>query len=339
MRAILVRGAGDERALVPGEAPAPSMGAADLRIRIRATAVNRADLLQRQGLYPPPPGASPILGLECAGVVIEHGPDAHGFSPGERVMALLAGGGYAEEAVVHHGSALAVPEGMTDEEAGAFPEAFLTAFSNLFLPGLGALGAERASNAADAPAAPCALVHGGGGGVGTAAIQLLREAGIRCLVTVGSEEKGRRCLALGAAAAIDYRSEDFAARVAELTGGGGADVILDHIGARYLASNLRALAVGGRLVLIGLMGGARGEIALGELLDRRLSVIGSTLRSRPTHEKAHIVDAFRARFGAALAGGRLRPVIDRILPLEEAAEAHRLMQASAHFGKIVLRVA
>jgi len=327
MRAILVREPGDERVLVVGDAPRPPLGAADVRIRVRTAGVNRADLLQRQGLYPPPPGASPILGLECAGELIEVGPAAHGLAPGQRVMALLAGGGYAEEAVVHHGSVLPVPDGMTDEEAGGFPEVFLTAFSNLFMPRLGHLAPGET-----------ALVHGGGGGVGTAAIRLLREAGHRVIVTAGSEAKCRRCLELGATAAIDYRTEDFAARARELTGG-GVDVILDHIGARYLAANLAALAPGGRLVEIGLMGGAAAELNLAQLLLRRLAVIGSTLRSRSNEDKAAIVEGFRARFGAALARGALRPVVDRVLPLEQAAEAHRLMQASEHFGKIVLRVA
>jgi putative PIG3 family NAD(P)H quinone oxidoreductase len=328
MRAIVIREPGDENVLEIGDVPRPGLGATDVRIRVVATAVNRADLLQRQGLYPPPPGASPVLGLECAGTVLETGTDVRGFRVGERVMALLPGGGYAEEAVVHHGSVLPVPESMPDEEAGAFPEVFLTAFSNLFMAGLGALAAGET-----------ALVHGGGGGVGTAAILLLRDAGNPCLVTVGSEEKGRRCVALGAAAAIDYRAEDFPARAKEITGGRGVDVILDHIGARYLAANLAALAPGGRLVEIGLMGGAQGEINLALLLMRRLSVIGSTLRSRSVAEKAAIVSGFRARFGGALAGARLRPPVQAVIPLEKVAEAHRLMQSSAHFGKIVLRVA
>jgi NADPH:quinone reductase-like Zn-dependent oxidoreductase len=216
---------------------------------------------------------------------------------------------------------------MTYEEGGAFPEVFLTAFSNLFMPGLGALGPDES-----------ALVHGGGGGVGTAAILLLHEEGRRCFVTVGSPDKAARCLELGAIAAIDYRTEDFAARVRELTDARGVDVVLDHIGARYLAQNLTCLAVGGRLVEIGLMGGAQGEVNLGLLLVRRLAIIGSTLRGRSVGEKAAIVRAFRDRFGHALAAGRLRPVIHAVLPLADAAEAHRLMQSSEHFGKIVLRV-
>jgi len=327
MRAIVVRAPGAEDVLEWGEAQSPPLGPADVRIRVRATAVNRADLLQRQGFYPPPPGASDVLGLECAGEVTELGPAARGVRVGQRVMALLAGGGYAEEAVANHGAVMPVPDGMSDEEAGAFPEAFLTAFSNVFMPGLGALGADES-----------ALVHGGGGGVGTAVIALMREAGQRCYATVGSEEKGRRCVALGATAAIDYRREDFTERVRALTGGRGVDVVLDHIGAKYLAGNVAALAVGGRLVEIGLMGGAKTEIDLAQLLLRRLAVIGSTLRSRPDAEKAAIVRAFLDRFGAALEAGRLRPVVHAVLPLPDAAEAHRIMKRSDHFGKIVLRV-
>jgi putative PIG3 family NAD(P)H quinone oxidoreductase len=327
MRAIVVREPGDESVLAIGEVPAPTLGRTDVRIRVVATAVNRADLLQRQGFYAPPPGASPILGLECAGTVAEVGAEVRTVRPGDRVMALLAGGGYAEEAVVDQGSVLPVPDTLSDEEAGAWPEVFLTAYSNLFMDGLGALRAGES-----------ALVHGGGGGVGTAAIALMKEAKQPCYVTVGSPEKAARCLDLGATAAIDYRSEDIAERVKALTGGRGVDVVLDHIGARYLACNLDALAVGGRLVEIGLMGGAQTEINLAQLLLRRLAVIGSTLRSRSPADKAAIVGGFRARFGAALGAGRLRPVIDRVLPLADAAEAHRLMKASAHFGKIVLHV-
>ena len=328
MRAILIRQPGAEDVLTLGEAPSPPLGPADVRILVKATAVNRADLLQRQGFYPPPPGASEILGLECAGTVGELGADVRGFRLGDRVMALLPGGGYAEEAVVHHGSVMPVPGTMTDEEAGAFPEAFLTAFSNLFMTGLGALAPREA-----------VLVHGGGGGVGTAAITLCREAGHRCYVTVGSAEKARRCEALGATAAIDYKTEDFAERVQALTDGNGVGVVLDHIGAKYFAKNLASLAIGGRLVEIGLMGGAQGEVNLALLLARRLAVIGSTLRTRPVEEKAAIVRGFRARFGHSLAAGRLKPHIHAVLPLERAADAHRTMKASEHFGKIVLRVA
>jgi putative PIG3 family NAD(P)H quinone oxidoreductase len=327
MRAIVIREPGGEDVLALGDVPPPPLGPADVRIRVTATSVNRADLMQRQGLYPPPPGASDILGLECAGTVVELGREARGFAIGDRVMALLPGGGYAEEATVHYGSVLRVPDTMTDEEAGAFPEVFLTAFSNLFMPGLGALRAREA-----------ALVHGGGGGVGTAAIMLCREAGHPCIVTVGSDDKARRCEALGATAAINYKTDDFAERAKALTDGVGVGVVLDHIGAKYLAKNLAALAVGGRLVVIGLMGGAQEQLNLALMLLRRLSIIGSTLRSRPVEEKAAIVSAFRDRFGHSLAAGRLRPAIHAVLPLERAADAHRAMKASEHFGKIVLKV-
>jgi len=329
MRAVIVDEPGKESRLRLGEVPAPELGPAELRIRVVATAVNRADLLQRQGLYPPPEGASEILGLECAGEVVEVGPEAAaagGWQAGERAMALLPGGGYAEEVVVHHGSALPVPGSLSLEQAAAVPEVFFTVFLNVFQ--LGAL-----------PAGGAVLVHGGGSGVGTAAIQMVKAAGGTIVVTAGSEAKCARCRELGADAAVDYRSEDFAAAAREATGGRGVDVVLDHIGAPYLEPNCKALATGGRLVEIGLMGGARGEIHLGRLLARRLSVIGSTLRARPPEEKAAIARGFAERFSEDLAQGHIRPVVDRVLPLAEVEEAHRVVTASEHFGKVVLRVA
>ena len=325
MKAILFDTPGDESVLKLGEAPEPALGPGDLRIRVRATAVNRADLLQRQGLYPPPAGASEILGLECAGEVVEVGGDVSGWSVGDRAMALLAGGGYAEQVVVDAGSALPVPAALSVDEAAALPEVFLTVFLNVFQ--LGALPDDGAE-----------LVHGGGSGIGTAAIQLVRAAGGQIVVTAGSEEKCQRCLALGADVAVNYREDDFAAAVREATQGRGVDVVLDSIGAPYLEGNLRSLAVGGRLVVIGLMGGAKAELNLAALLTRRLQLIGSTLRARSNAEKAVIVAGFRRRFGAAVEQGALRPVLDRVLPLEQAGEAHRAMKASEHFGKIVLRV-
>jgi putative PIG3 family NAD(P)H quinone oxidoreductase len=293
---------------------------------VAATAVNRADLLQRRGLYPPPPGASTILGLECAGEVVEVAPEVTDWKPGERAMALLAGGGYAEEVVVDAGSAMRVPAKLSLEEAAALPEVFLTVFSNVFQ--LGAL-----------PANGSVLVHGGGSGIGTAAIRLVKLAGGRILVTAGSDEKCQRCLALGADAAVNYRTGDFVAEAKRATGGEGVDVVLDSIGAAYFEKNLAALRTGGRLVLIGLMGGAKTEANLALLLARRLWVIGSTLRTRSLAEKAAIVGGFRARFGFDLETGNLRPVVDRVLPLARAADAHRLLEASEHFGKVVLRVA
>jgi len=326
MKAILVDAPGDERMLRMGEFPAPTIGPKDLRLRVMATALNRADLLQRQGLYAPPPGASPILGLECAGQVVEVGSEVEGWHQGERAMALLAGGGYAEEVVVPAVCAMRVPDAYSWEEAAAVPEAFLTVFLNVFA--LGAL----------APGG-VVLVHGGGSGIGTASIALVREAGGRVFVTAGSEAKCERCRALGANLAVNYNTQSFAAEVRKATDGRGVDLVLDSIGAPYLADNLASLCVGGRLVMIGLMGGAKAEIALGSLLLRRLQLIGSTLRGQSTGEKGSLVASFVERFGAALRAGRVRPVVDRVLPLAEAAQAHRLMKASEHFGKIVLRVA
>jgi len=326
VRAIIAAKPGDAEVLELGEAPAPPLVPGSLRIRVAATAVNRADLLQRRGLYPPPPGASAILGLECSGEVIEVAPDVKDWRVGERAMALLAGGGYAEEVVVDAGSALRVPAKLSLEEAAALPEVFLTVFSNVFQIGGLAPGGS-------------VLVHGGGSGIGTAAIRLVKTAGARILVTAGSDEKCERCLALGADVAVNYRTGDFVAEARRATGDQGVDVVLDSIGAAYFEKNLAALRTGGRLVLIGLMGGAKTDVNLAVLLARRLSVIGSTLRSRSTAEKAAIVGGFRARFGFDLEAGRLRPVVDRVLPLARAAEAHRLLEASEHFGKVVLRVA
>jgi putative PIG3 family NAD(P)H quinone oxidoreductase len=325
MRAVVFEKPGDESVLRVGEWPAPACGPRDLRLSVAAAGVNRADLMQRQGLYPPPPGASPILGLECAGTVAAVGADVRGWKVGERAMALLAGGGYAEEVVVDAGSALPVPAHFSDEQAAAFPEVFLTVFLNVFQ--LGAL-----------PEGGLALVHGGGSGIGTAAIRLVKQAGARIVVTAGSEEKCRACLALGADRAVNYREGDFVAGVREESDGRGADVVLDSIGGPYLVRNLESLAVGGRLVLIGLMGGAKAELNLGPVVAKRLSILGSTLRARPVAEKAAIVSGFLERFAKALEAGALDPVVDRVLPLAQAGEAHRAMKASEHFGKIVLRV-
>ncbi len=317
MRAILVN---PDHSLTVGDAPSPTVGADDLRIAVSATSVNRADLLQRAGKYPPPPGASEILGLECAGVVTEFGENVRGWTIGDRAMALLPGGGYAEEVVVHAGSAMHVPDDLTDEEAAAIPEVFLTAFLNLFL-----LAKLREGETV--------LIHGGGSGVGTAATTLCKLAGVRVLVSAGSPEKCARCLEHGADVAIDYRTEDFVAKAR------GVHVILDHIGARYLPRNLDALAVGGRVVVIGSMGGQRAaEIDVVKLLGKRAQLIGSTLRARSAEEKAAIVAAFLVRFGDDLDAGRIRPVIHTTMPLDRVADAHRLMAASEHFGKIVLQM-
>lgn len=325
MRAIVFDRPGDANVLRLGEVERPALGEQDLRIRVRATAVNRADILQRRGLYPPPPGASPILGLECAGEVIEVGPAVRGWTAGERAMALLAGGGYAEEAVVAAGSAMKVPAALSDEEAGGLPEVFLTAFLNIFL-------------LPQPPPGANVLVHGGGSGVGTAAITLCKLAGMKVIVTAGSAQKCERARRHGADVAINYRDGDFADAVRGATDGKGVDVVLDCVGAAYLESNLKSLATGGALVIIGVMRGTRAEIDLASLLARRLRVFGSTLRSRPAEDKSRIVRGFLDRFGADLDAGRIRPVVDRVMPLSDAAEAHRVVESSAHFGKVVLRV-
>jgi tumor protein p53-inducible protein 3 len=315
MRAILF----DESTMHIGNVESPPLSSHDLRIRVRATAVNRADLLQREGHYPPPAGASPILGFECAGEVMEIGANVRGWNVGDRAMALLAGGGYAEEVVVHHGSAMHVPDALTDVEAGAMPEVFLTAYLNVF-------------ELARARPGETLLIHGGGSGVGTAATTLAKLAGLRVIVTAGSPEKCERCLAHGVDLAINYNEEDYVERAR------GANVILDHMGAKYLSRDLECLAVGGRVVMIGSMGGPGSiDLNVNALLSKRQQIIGSTLRARPVEEKAAIVASFVARFGDDLRAGRIRPVIDRVFDLADADEAHRAMK-NDHFGKIALRV-
>jgi tumor protein p53-inducible protein 3 len=320
MRAIVFDQPGGAQVLHIGDAPSPSLGATEIRIAVHATAVNRADLLQREGHYPPPPGASPLLGLECAGVVTEVGADVKKWSAGECVMALLPGGGYAEEVAVDAGSAMHIPDALVFEQAGAIPEVFLTAFSNIFM-------------LARARSGESILIHGGGSGVGTAATTLCKLAGLRVLVTAGSAKKCAQCLQHGADVAINYREEDFVEKAR------GIDIVLDHLGAIYLARDLEALGVGGRVVIIGSMGGQHSsEIDFSKLLGKRQQIIGSTLRARPIEEKSAIVSAFVERFGDDLTAGRIHPVIDSVFPLEHAADAHRRMTAFDNFGKIVLKV-
>ena len=326
MRAVVFDRPGDEGVMYVRDVPPPILRAGCIRIGVAATAVNRADLLQRRGLYPPPPGASEILGLECAGRVIEMGERTSGWQVGERVMALLPGGGYAEEAVVEAGCAWRVPDALTLEEAAALPETFLTVYLTVFVLGKLQPGGT-------------VLVHGGGGGIGTAAITLGTIAGAGVIVTAGSEDKCRRCLEHGAVMAINYRREDFVAAVRLATAGRGVDVVLDAVGGPYLNRDLEALAPGGVLVVIGAMGGREATVDTATLLRKRLSIIGSTLRARPAEEKGELVGKFLARFGGELSAGRIRPVVSTILPLEDVAAAHQLVAANAHFGKVVLRVA
>jgi putative PIG3 family NAD(P)H quinone oxidoreductase len=324
MKAVIVEKPGDENVLKIGEVPDPAIKPDEILIRVRAAGLNRADILQRQGFYPPPPGASEIIGMECAGEVIAVGPSVTGWKVGDRAMALLPGGGYAEKAVAHFGSAMKIPAALSFAEAAGFPEVFLTVFLNFFI-------------LADIKRGDTALIHGGGSGIGTASIQLLKEAGVRVIVTAGSDEKCEQCRKLGADIAINYKSGPFAPAVKAATDGRGVDAILDSIGAAYLAGNLEALAQGGRLVLIGLMSGTRAEIDLAGVLRRHLKIFGSTLRMRPAAEKAQIVAAFLKQFSAAMEAGRLRPPIYKVVPATEAPLAHRMMQASEHFGKIVLK--
>ncbi len=322
MKAILFDQPGGADVLYSGDAPDPIPNDDELLVRVHATALNRADLLQRQGGYNPPPGASPILGLELAGEVVTSKGD---FQTGDRIMAVVTGGAYAEYAVVPVGMALRIPDRFTYEQAAAVPEAFLTAQLNLFT-----LGRLKAGETA--------LIHAGASGVGTAAIQLARAAGAHIITTVGSPEKLARCLELGAHEGINYKIEAFAERVKVLTDGRGVDVILDFVGAPYWNDNLASLAVGGRLMLIGFLGGAAGQLNLGAILPKNLTISGTTLRRTPLEQKIALTRDFAAFGLPKLANGEIVPVIDRVFPLAEAAEAHRYMASNANVGKIILTV-
>jgi putative PIG3 family NAD(P)H quinone oxidoreductase len=324
MRAVTLPSYGDASVLTLADVPDPTAGPGEVLVDVVATAVNRADLLQRQGHYPPPPGASPYPGLECSGRIGALGEGVTGWAVGDEVCALLSGGGYAERVAVPVGQLLPVPAGVTLQEAAALPEVVCTVWSNVFL--LAALQPGEVL-----------LVHGGTSGIGTMAVQLAARHGARVLCTVGSAEKARRAEELGAERAIRYRDEDFVDVVREVAG--GADVVLDSLGASYLPRNVRALRTGGRLVVIGLQGGAKGELDLGALLAKRASVHGTSLRSRPAPEKAAIVAAVRADAWPALESGEVRPVVDRVLPLADVAQAHRVLEESGHVGKVVLAVA
>lgn len=324
MKAILVKsdGSGD---LVWGDAPDPACGVSDVLVDVHATAVNRADLLQRRGFYPPPPGDSDILGLEAAGVVHAVGADVTRVRVGDRVCCLLGGGGYAERVAVHEAMVLPIPAGLDFVQAAAIPEAFYTAFVNI-------------AQEARLTAGERVLIHAGASGVGTAAIQLVRAFGATAFVTAGSDEKIERCVALGAIAGINYKQEVFAEKIAALTEGQGVDIILDCVGGSYLEGNLGSLRSQGRLVIIGLMGGTKADINLGPLVARRLRIIGSVLRSRSLAEKIAITDAFRAQVGPLFASGTLKPIVDRTYPIPEAAAAHDYVAANQNFGKVVLVV-
>jgi len=303
----------------------PEPGPGEVLIEVAATAVNRADLLQRKGLYEPPKGAPPYPGLECSGRISGMGEDVAGWAVGEEVCVLLAGGGYAQAVAVPAGQVLPRPGGVDLIAAAALPEVVCTVWSNVFM-----LAGLRPGETL--------LVHGGASGIGTMAIQLGKAVGARVIVTSGTPDKLERCRALGADVTISYRDEDFVARVREETGGRGADVILDIMGASYLARNVDALASNGRLAVIGLQGGTRAEIDLGALLRKRAALLATSLRGRPVDEKAAIVASVRENVWPLVESGRVRPVVDRVLPVTDAAEAHRVVEASEHVGKVVLRV-
>jgi NADPH2:quinone reductase len=326
MRAVLMEGFGGPDVLRTGEMPRPEPQPGQVLIRVAATSVNRADLHQRVGSYPPPPGESELLGLECAGVIEQLGEGVSGWRVAERVMTLLGGGGYAEYATAQASTLLPVPPNLDLVQAAAIPEVWITAYLNVF-------------REARFEPGETLLVHGGASGVGTAAIQLAGALGpAPVIVTVGSPEKAEACRALGADHAILYKTEDFSKRVLEITRGRGANVILDHIGAANLEPNLACLALYGRLVIIGLLGGARAELNIGRLMVKRQRIIGSVLRARPIEEKAEITAAFRKAVLGRFASGELKPVIHAVLPLEEAPRAHELMAANANTGKLVLQV-
>ena len=321
MKAIVVN---EDRSLSWTEVPDPSCAPGEVLVETRYTALNRADLMQRAGNYPVPVGASEVLGLELSGVVLEtNGPSA--WRPGDRVCALLSGGGYAERACVPERLLMPIPKGWSLAEAAGMPEVFYTAFLNLFIEA-GLKGGERV------------LIHGGASGVGTAAIQLAREAGCEVFATAGTPAKVARCRDLGASTAVNYREQDFAEVVAEKTNGEGVDVILDMVGADYFERNLSSLATGGRLVFISSLSGSKVELDIRKLMAKRASIKGSTLRARPLEEKVALKEAFTQQFWEALERGRIEPVIDRVFKVQDAEKAHDYMRENKNIGKLLLEV-
>ncbi|MFI6486999.1 NAD(P)H-quinone oxidoreductase [Streptomyces sp. NPDC050564] len=323
MYAITIPEPGGPEALVWDEVPDPVPAEGEVLVEVVASAVNRADLLQRQGLYSPPPGASPYPGLECSGRIVEIGPGVSGWAVGDEVCALLAGGGYAEKVVVPAGQLLPVPAGLDAKQAAALPEVTCTVWSNVFMvshlrPG------------------ETLLVHGGSSGIGTMAIQLAKAVGAKVAVTAGSKEKLAFCAELGADILINYREQDFVEEIKRATDGAGADVILDNMGAKYLDPNVRALAVNGRLAIIGMQGGIKAELNIAALLNKRAAISATSLRARPLGEKAAIVAAVREHVWPLIDSGHVRPIIDRELAMSDAATAHRVLEESSHIGKVLL---
>ena len=324
MHAVTVTEPGGPEALVWAEVADPRAAAGEVLLDVAATAVNRADVLQRQGRYPPPPGAPPYPGLECAGTVAALGEGVVGWEVGQQACALLAGGGYAQKVAVPASQLLPVPAGLDLVTAATLPEAACTVWSNLVME-------------AGLTAGQTLLVHGGASGIGTMAVQVGRALGARVAVTAGSERKLRRCAELGAEILVSYREDDFVTVVRERTG--GADVVLDMVGGPYLGRNLDVLAPDGTLVVIGLQGGSRAELDLGRMLTKRARVVGTTLRARPVEQKARIVAEVVTHVWPMLERGLVRPVVDRVLPLTEVSQAHRALEAGEHVGKIALVVA
>ncbi len=303
----------------------PAYSADEVLVDVRAAALNRADLAQRAGNYPPPPGASPILGLDVAGRIAALGANVTSWQVGDRVCALVSGGGYAEQVSVPAPLLMAIPEDWSYEQAAAVPEVFYTAYVNIFME-------------AKLQPGETVLIHGAASGVGTAAIQLVREAGGRALATAGTDEKAAYCAQLGAELAINYKKEDFVERILAHTNGQGVDVILDNVGAAYLERNIGLLKLRGRLVFIGTMSGSRAEVNIGALMGRRLRLIGSVLRGRSLAEKVEIKEKFMAQFWPLLLNGTIEPIIDTVYPIEQANEAHQRMAENKNIGKIILKV-
>lgn len=323
MRAVEIRSGGPPESLVRCERPTPAPAAGELLIEVAAAGVNRADVMQRQGLYPPPPGASDLPGLEVSGAVAAVAAGVDGWSVGDPVCALVAGGGYAEYCAAPAPQCLPVPDGVDPVEAAALPEACCTVWTNVFDRGR-------------LQAGETLLVHGGSSGIGTTAVPLARLRGARVFATAGSDAKCAACARLGAELAVNYRERDFVTEIKTATGGAGVNLILDMVGGSYLRRNLDVLAAEGRIVTIGLMGGAAAEVDLAQLMSRRAVLTGSTLRSRSVEQKGAIADAVRKHVWPLLAAKRLRPVVHATFPLADAAEAHRVMEASAHVGKLLL---
>ncbi|WP_062108237.1 NAD(P)H-quinone oxidoreductase [Bacillus niameyensis] len=324
MKAILVEDS--THILSVGQSEKPVINKNELLVKVKAAALNRADLLQKRGLYPPPAGASSILGLEMSGVIEEIGTDVEGWKKGDRVFALLPGGGYAEYVTIPAAMAMRIPENLSFEEAAAIPEVFLTAYLNMFWLG-------------NLQKGETVLVHAGASGVGTAAIQLAREAGANTIVTAGTAEKRELCLSLGAGVAIDYKEGPFSTKVLEATAGKGVNLILDFIGAPYWEHNIDSLATDGKLILIGTMGGAKvNEVNLSKLLFKRIQVIGTALRSQSVDRKVQLTKDFSDFALEKFATGRLEPIIDSVWDWEHVNEAHKHMEQNKNAGKIVLRV-